>query len=89
MKLNATAGSYTITVPDHGTTAAINWDAKIADIKCALEAVLGVGNIAVHALTATGYGINGDSRQFEHLGFILEFTGTLAESVSARRLPAD
>lgn len=48
--INATGGTFTITVLDDGvsrTTTALAWNASAAEVRAALEAIVGVGRAAV------------------------------------------
>lgn len=42
-----TGGTFTITVPSHGTTAALAYNASAAVVQAALEALVGSGNVTV------------------------------------------
>lgn len=46
-----TAGTFTLTLGDDGSTAAISYDAAGADVQTALEGIVGAGNVTVAGAT--------------------------------------
>lgn len=45
--VNATAGTYTVTLSAFGTSPAINWNAQEADVAIAIEAITGINDVTV------------------------------------------
>ncbi|EMI20702.1 surface-associated protein cshA precursor [Rhodopirellula maiorica SM1] len=66
-----TGGTFTLSVPGHGTTGNINWNANAAAVQTALE---GIGTIGVGNVTVTGGG------NLPGATFTIEFNGALEDT---------